>query len=49
MKDKLIKSIQFAQTINGSLKKVNNYSGLVAHVRSIVDNGTVRTETYEDD
>ena len=33
----------------GKLKKLPNYSGIHAHVRSIVDNGKVRTETYEDD
>ena len=29
-----------------SLKKVNNYSGLMAHVRSIVDGGVVQTKSF---
>ena len=29
-----------------SLKNVNNYSGLMAHVRSIVDGGAVKTKSF---
>ena len=29
-----------------SLKKVSNYSGLMAHVRSIVDGGVVKTKSF---
>ena len=29
-----------------SLKKVNNYSGLMSHVRSIVDGGVVKTKSF---
>ena len=47
--EKAIKVANFVQYIQGKLKRIPNYSGLHTHVRSIVDNGTVRTETYEDD
>ena len=47
--DKAIKVANFVKDIEGKLKRIPNYSGLHTHVRSIVDNGTVRTETYEDD
>ena len=48
-KNKLEKAIKVASFIKdsmGKLKRIPNYSGLHAHFRSIVDNGTVRTETY---
>ncbi len=51
-KNKLEKAMKVARFIKdsmGKLKKILNYSGIHAHVRSIVDNGKVRTETYEDD
>ena len=47
--EKAIKVANFVKDIKGKLKRIPNYSGLHANVRSIVDNGTVRTETYEDD
>tara|TARA_B100000212_G_scaffold227355_1_gene172638 strand:- start:653 stop:823 length:171 start_codon:yes stop_codon:yes gene_type:complete len=47
--EKAIKLANFVKDIQGKLKKIPNYSGLHAHVRSIVDNGTVRTEVYDDD
>ena len=47
--DKAIKVANFIKDSMGKLKKIPNYSGIHAHVRSIVDIGTVRTETYEDD
>ena len=47
--EKAIKVANFLKDIQGKLKRIPNYSGLHAHVRNIVDNGTVRTETYEDD
>ena len=47
--EKAITLANFVKDINGKLKRIQNYSGIHAHVRSIVDNGTVRTETYEDD
>tara|TARA_A100001388_G_scaffold111729_1_gene82075 strand:+ start:1738 stop:1908 length:171 start_codon:yes stop_codon:yes gene_type:complete len=47
--EKAIKVAKFVKDIQGKLKRIPNYSGLHAHVRSIVDNGTVRTEVYEDD
>ena len=47
--DKAIKVANFVKDIEGKLKKITNYSGIHAHVRSIVENGKVRTETYEDD
>ena len=47
--EKAIKVANFVKDINGKLKRIPNYSGIHAHVRSIVDNGTVRTEVYEDD
>ena len=42
--DKTIKVFNFVKDIKGKLKRIPNYSGIHAHVRSIVDNGTVRTE-----
>ena len=47
--DKAIKVANFVKDIEGKLNRITNYSGLHTHVRSIVDNGTVSTETYEDD
>ena len=47
--DKAIKVANFVKDIEGKLKRIPNYSGLHTYVRCIVDNGTVRTETYEDD
>ena len=44
--DKAIKVANFVKDIEGKLMWIPNYSGLHAHFRSIVDNGTVRTETY---
>ena len=44
--EKAINVANFAKDIQGKLKRIPNYSGLHAHVRSIVDKGTVRTETY---
>ena len=47
--EKAIKVANFVKDIQGKPKRIPNYSGLHAHLRSIVDNGTVRIETYEDD
>ena len=47
--EKVVKAANLMNNIKGKLKNKIDYSGLHAHVRSIVDNGTVRTETYEDD
>ena len=41
-----IKVANFVKDIQGKLKRIPNYSGLNAHVRSIVDKGTARIETY---
>ena len=47
--EKAMKVASFIKYSMGKLKKLPNYSGIHAHVRSIVENGTVRTETYEDE
>ena len=47
--EKATKVTNFVKDIQGKLKRIPNYSGVHAHVRSIVDNGKVKTETYEDD
>ena len=47
--EKVIKVANFVKDIQGKLKRIPNYSGLHAYVRSILDNDAVRTETYEDD
>ena len=47
--EKAIKVANFIKDSLGKLKRKTNYSGLHAHVRSIVDNGIVRTEGYDDD
>ena len=47
--EKAIKVASFIKDSMGNLKKLPNYSGIHAHVRSIVDKGKVRTETYVDD
>ena len=47
--DKAIKVANFIKDSLGKIKRTTNYSGLHAHVRSIVDNGIVRTEGYDDD
>ena len=43
--EKAIKVASFFKDIKGKLKNTTDYSGLHAHVGSIVDNGTVRNET----
>ena len=51
-KNKLEKAVKAANLMNyikGKLKNKIDYSGIHAHVRSVIDNGTVRTEVYEDD
>ena len=47
--EKAVKAANLMNNIKGKLKNRIDYSGLHAHVRSIVDNGKVRTEIYEDD
>ena len=47
--EKAIKVANFIKDMQGKLKRISNYSGIHAHVRSIVENGKVRTETYDDD
>ena len=47
--EKAMKVASFIKDSVGKLKKILYYSGIHAHVRSIVDNGKVGTETYEDD
>ena len=47
--EKAVKATSFIKDSMGKLKKIPNYSGLHAHFRGIVDNGTVRTEMYDDD
>ena len=44
--EKAIEVNNFVKDIQGKLMRIPNYLGLHAHVRNIVDNGTVRTETY---
>ena len=44
-----MKVASFIKDSMGKIKQIPNYSGIHAHVRSIIDNGTVRTETYLDD
>ena len=44
--EKAIKVANFVKGIHCKLKRIPNYSGLNAHVRSIVDKGTARIETY---
>tara|TARA_B100000886_G_scaffold186166_1_gene127749 strand:+ start:232 stop:393 length:162 start_codon:yes stop_codon:yes gene_type:complete len=44
--EKAIKLAKFVEDIQAILKRIPNYLGLHAHVGSIVDKGTVRTETY---
>ena len=48
-REKAIKASNFLKDSIRKLKRMPNYSGIHAHVRSIVENGKVRTETYEDD
>ena len=47
--EKAIKVSNFLKDSMGKLKRLPNYSGIHAHVRSIVDNDKVRTEGYYDD
>ena len=44
--EKAIKLANFVKDIQGKFKRIPNYSGIHAHVRSIIDNGTVWTETH---
>ena len=44
--EKAIKVANFVKVIQGKLKRIPNYLGLHAQVRSIVDNSTVRTVSY---
>ena len=51
-KNKLEKAMKVASFMKDSMGKLKNridYSGIHSHVRSIVDNGKVRTEVYDDD
>ena len=51
-KNKLEKAVKVANLMNEIKSKLKNridYSGIHAHVRNVIDNGTVRTEVYEDD
>ena len=43
--EKAMKVASFIKESMGRLKKITNYSGIHAHVRSILENGKVRTET----
>ena len=47
--EKAFKAANLMNNIKGKLKNKIDYSGIHAHVRSVIDNGTVRTEVYEDD
>ena len=47
--EKAVKAANLMNDIKGKLKNKIDYSGIHAHVRSVIDNGTVRTEVYEDD
>ena len=47
--EKAIKVANFIKDSMDKLKKIPDYSGIHAHVRSIVENGTVRTEIYEEE
>ena len=47
--EKAVKVANLMNDIKGKLKNRIDYSGIHAHVRSVIDNGTVRTEVYEDD
>ena len=42
--EKAIKVASFIKDSMGKFKRKTNYSGLHAYVRSIIDNGKVRTE-----
>ena len=47
--EKAVKAANLMNDIKGKLKNIIDYSGLHAHVRSVIDNGTARTEVYEYD
>ena len=47
--EKAVKAANLMNDIKGKLKNIINYSGLHAHIRSVIDNGKVRTDVYEDD
>ena len=44
--EKVILVANFVKDLQGKLERIPNYSGLHAHVTSIVDNGTVKIENY---
>ena len=47
--DKALKIAQFMKDAQGKLKKVNNYSGIGAAVRTMIDGGVVKTNYPSDD
>ena len=47
--EKAIKIAQFMKDAQGKLKKVNNYSGIGAAVRTMIDGGVVKTNYPSDD
>ncbi len=47
--DKALKIAQFMKDAQGKLKKVNDYSGIGAAVRTMVDGGKVKLDFPSDD
>ena len=47
--EKALKIAQFMKDAQGKLKKVNNYSGIGAAVRTMIDGGVVKTNYPSDD
>ena len=44
--DKALKIAQFMKDTQGNLKKVNNYSGIGAAVRTMIEGGVVKTNIH---
>ena len=47
--EKALKIAQLMKDAQGKLKKINNYSGIGAAVRTMIDGGVVKTNYPSDD
>lgn len=48
-KEREIKKVSFLKDVTGRLKRTNDYSGIGAAVRSMIDGGVVNTSYASDD
>ena len=46
---KSVKAVSFLKDVTGKLKRINDYSGIGAAVRSMIEGGEVKTNYPSDD